>query len=99
MEQADYEAYQCKRDQERPEREALNQRYASAMDWLETNCNTLTHWRRFVLHVEEIITTFRAEEQRIEPCEDSCFLYELRHPHATVPWQRDTGPLAPETHE
>jgi hypothetical protein len=77
MTEAELHAYNQKEARERPERKALDQRYAYAVDWLETNFNSLTHWRRFVTHVEQIIKTFREEEKAQTPFQGSACMREL----------------------
>ena len=77
MTPAELEAYAQKRARERPERHALEQRYAYAVDWLQTNFTSVAHLRRFVEHVETMIETFRAEERAMAPFEGSAFLREL----------------------
>jgi hypothetical protein len=77
MTDAELAAYRAKRDRERPEYDQLTRRYKSACFWLESNFNSLTHWRHFVEHTEQIIRQFRQEEQALPPFEGSAFLREL----------------------
>ena len=70
-------AYHAKRDYEQPEREALNKRYIAANTWLVTNFTSLSHWRRYVEAVEQIISTFRAEERQQSFSRACSFLREL----------------------
>jgi len=61
---ADAEDHISRRHQaaEARERDALHTRYAYAMDWLETHYTALDHWRRVVIHVEQLIHVLRHEE-------------------------------------
>jgi hypothetical protein len=77
MTPAELAAYRAKRDRERPEYDRLTQRYRSACFWLESNFDSLTHWRRFVEGVEQIIRLFRREEHALPPFEGSAFMHEL----------------------
>jgi hypothetical protein len=77
MTEAASAAYDAKRDRERPEDDQLTRRYKSVCFWLESNVNSLTHWRRFVEHVEQIIRQFRREEQALPPFNGSAFMREL----------------------
>jgi hypothetical protein len=70
-------SYFAKQDRERPECEQLTRRYRSACFWLESNFNSLIHWRRFVEHTEHIIVQFRREEHALPPFEGSAFMREL----------------------
>ena len=55
MTDAEQDAYRAKRDRERPDVDRLTRRYEAACFWLESNFNSLTHWRRFVAYTEQII--------------------------------------------
>ena len=79
MTQAEQDAYRAKRDREHPERQQLTRRYEDAWSWLETNFNSLTHWRRVVEQFEAQIRQFREEEAALPPFEGSAFLRELVH--------------------
>ncbi len=77
MTPAEIDAYNTKRLRERPEHDRLTRRYRRAMLWLESDCNTLTHWRRFVAHTEAILHQFREERDALPPFEGSGFMWEL----------------------
>jgi len=77
MTPAELESHRAKQHRERPEYEQLTRRYKSACCWLESNFDSLTHWRRFVEHTEQIIRQFRREEQALPPFEGSAFMREL----------------------
>jgi hypothetical protein len=98
MTAAELNAYQGKRHRERPEREQLTRRYEAAWSWLETNFNSLTHWRRVVEQFEEQIRQFRDEEATLPPFEGSAFLRELVHENP-VPWSAYSLRLAPVQHQ
>jgi hypothetical protein len=61
MPEAAYQAYLATRTREMPERRALNLRYAETGKWMESNFDTLDHWRRYVAHIEVLMVMFREE--------------------------------------
>ena len=77
MTPAELAAHHAKRDRERPEYDQLTRRYRSACFWLESTFDSLTHWRRFVESVEQIILQFRREEHALPPFEGRAFMREL----------------------
>jgi hypothetical protein len=77
MTHAELGAYAAKRAREQPERDRLTRRYHAATGWLESNCNSLSHWRRFVEHVEQLIAAFRREERAQALFDGSAFMREL----------------------
>jgi len=79
MTQAEQDAYRAKRERERPEYQDLRRRYEEAWSWLESNFNSLTHWRRVVEQFEHLIRQFRDEEAALPPFEGSAFMRELVH--------------------
>jgi hypothetical protein len=74
---AELAAHQAKRDRERPKYDQRTRRYRAACCWRESPCDSLTHWRRFVAHVEQIITQCRREEHALLPFEGRAFMREL----------------------
>ena len=79
MTHAEHDAYRAKRQRERPEYEQLRRRYEVAWSWLESNFNSLSHWRRVVEQFERLIQQFREEDTALPPFEGSAFLCELVH--------------------
>jgi hypothetical protein len=77
--QAEHDAYRAKHERERPEYEQLTRRYEAAWSWLETNFNSLAHWRRVVEQFEAQTRQFREEEAALPPFEGSAFLRALVH--------------------
>ena len=72
-----YQAYGRHQARERAARQALDARYAAAVGWLESNFNSLEHWRRFVQHVEALIARFREEERQAPPYPESALLRQV----------------------
>ena len=65
-------AYRAKRKRECLEIDRLTRRYQSACFWLESNFDSLTHWRRFVEGVEQLIRQFRREEKALPRVSRQC---------------------------
>ena len=63
-----YQLHVAECTRQMPEYRALTWRYHEAWKWMESNFDTLDHWRRYVEHVEALMVLFREEERDREPC-------------------------------